>query len=149
MSLLTTSWDFRLLWTVLPIQTRGYLLCLFAAAIYSGISLRKTFIRIRRLPGIMPGAEAEAFYRSISARLRNLRQLHFLFLLLFGLFLTDEAFRAERAHMYSRMSLACVSFNQLLDPLLCFAFVVLLVLTILHALQWFVASRLERKSHGH
>jgi len=124
------------------------LLSFIAAAVYSGISLTDTFIRIGRFRGTMAGAEAEALYRRLSVRLHNLRQLHFALLLLFGLFLTDEAFRAERAYMYSRMSLACVSLNQILDPLLCFAFVVLLVLTILHSLQWCVTYSLERKSQA-
>ncbi len=144
MNIFTTPWDLRSLWTELPIQTRLYLLSLIAAAIYSGISLTKTFLRIRKLSCSMPAADA--LYRRLSVRLHNLRQLHFVFLLLFGLFLTDEAFRAERAYMYSRMSLACVSLNQILDPLVCFAFVVLLILTILQSLQWLVTYLLERKS---
>jgi len=137
------------LWTLLPLQTRLYLLCLFGVAIYSGISLTKIFIRIEQLRGTTPAADAETIHRRLSARLHNLRQLHFLFLLLFGLFLTDEAFRAERAYMYSQMSLACASLNQILDPLLCFASVVLFVLTILQSFQWFVTFRLERTSQAH
>jgi hypothetical protein len=133
--MLTTSWDFRLLWTLLPLQTRLFLLCLFAAAIYSGISLVKTFIRILKLSGNMPAAGAETLYRRLSVRLHNLRQLHFLFLLLFGLFLTDEAFRTALSFKQAQMMLAVPTIAELLDPLLGFAFLSLLVLTTLHSLQ--------------
>src|SRR5271157_647093 len=143
MNLLTTDWDFRSLWMIWPLQTRVYLLCLFAAAIYSLISLLRIFLHLRKLPRIIPEAGAESTCRRISGRLHNLRQLHLLFLLLFGLFLVDEAFRTARSFLLSRMSLEAPTIAELLDPLLAFAFLSLLVLTILHSLQWLASSRLD------
>jgi len=143
MNMLTTNGDFRLLWTSLPLQTKFFLLCLFAAAIYSCVCLTTAFIRIRKLRGITPGADAEASYRRIAARLHNLRQLQLLFLLLFGLFLTDEAYRTVRSLTYLDRGFAAPSIAELLDPLLGFAFLSLLVLTILHSFQWLAFSRLE------
>jgi hypothetical protein len=146
MNLLTTSWDFRSLWVFLPLQTRLYLLCLFGAAIYSGISLTKVFIRIRKLPGLTLGGDAEVFRRRISVRLQNLRQLHFLFLLLFGLFLADQTFGTARSLTYLDTGFAAPTIAELLDPLLGFAVLSLLILTVLHSLQWLVSSRLEAKT---
>ena len=141
--MLTTSWDLRLLWILLPLQTRFFLLCLFSAAIYSSISLVKTSIRIGKLPRNTPAAEAETLYRRLSVRLHNLRQLHFLLPLLFGLFLTDEAYRTALSFQQAQMMLTVPTVAELLDPLLGFAFLSLLVLTTLHSLQWLVSSRLE------
>lgn len=143
MNLLTTDWDFRSLWMLWPVQTKVYLVCLFAAALYSVISSAQTFLRIGKLPRVTPETDAETTNRRFSARLHNLRQLHLLFLLLFGLFLTDEAFRTAQSFVLSRMSLEAPTIPELLAPLLAFAFISLLVLTILHSLQWFVSSRLD------
>ena len=146
MNLLTTNGDFRLLWELLPLQTRFYLLFLFAAATYSCIALGRILIRIRKSPGIRFAADAEEFYRRPSARLHNLRQLHLLLLLLFGLFLTDEAFRTAQSSKQAQMMLTVPTIAELLDPLLGFAFLSLFVLTVLHSLQWFVSWRLEVKT---
>jgi hypothetical protein len=143
MNLLTITWDFRSLWSTLPLQTRVYLLCLLAAAILSGISLSQTFVRLRKLQNSTPESEAEGSYRCLAARLHSLRQLHFLLLLLFGVLLTDEAFRTIRSFTYSRMSIGAPSVTELSAPLLVFAFLVLFVVAFLHCLQWFVSSRLE------
>jgi hypothetical protein len=143
MTLLTTDWDFRALWASLPLQTKLYLLCLLAAAIYSCISLLRALVQITKLPRIALDADVESTYHRISARLRNLRQLHLLFLLLLGLFLTDEAFRTVRSFTLSKMSLEAPTIAKLLDPLLGFAFISLLVLTVLHSIQWLASSRLE------
>ncbi|MGB2677664.1 MAG: hypothetical protein WAN12_11340 [Candidatus Acidiferrum sp.] len=88
-------------------------------------------------------AEAEATYHRVSTRLHNLRQLHLLLLLLFGLFLTDEAFRTAQSFAHAQMMLTVPTVAELLDPLLGFAFLSLLVLTVLHSLQWLASSRLE------
>jgi hypothetical protein len=143
MNLFTVDWDPRSLWPMLPLQTRLYLLCLLAAAIHSGISVSQTFVRLRKLQNGTPESEAESSYRCLAARLRTLRQLHFLLLLLFGLFLADETSRTIRSYTDSLMSLETPSFAKLSDPLLAFAFLVLFVVAFLHCLQWFVSSRLE------
>lgn len=145
MTFLTPDWDFRSLWILWPLQTKLYLLCLFAAAIYSGISTTKAILRLRKLRSITPDTNSEFTYHRLSARLHNLRQLHLLLFLLFGLFLTDEAFRTVRSFTLSRMSLEAPTLAELLAPLLGFAFLPLLVLTILHSFQWLASSRLEAR----
>jgi hypothetical protein len=143
MNLLLIEWNFRTLWACWPLQTKFYFLCLIGATIYSLISLSRVFLALKELARITPAADTEAFYRKLSARLHNSRQLHLLFLLLFGLFLTDEAFRTAQSLRYLDRGFAAPTTAALLDPLLGFAFLSLLVLTILHSLQWLVSSCLE------
>src|ERR1700693_2577103 len=141
MRLLTTPWDFRLLLALLPLQTKLYLVFLLTVVFYSGIS--SCLILAKTSKSFVHTHPAQDICSQLAQRLGNLRQLHLLLFLLFGIFLTNEAFRAMRALVLSRTSLGEVSINQVFDPLLCFSFVVLSALTFLHALQWLASYRLQ------
>jgi len=66
-----------------------------------------------------------------------------MFLLVFGVALTDEIFRSLRAYEYSKMSLSEPTAAGIADPILAFAYSCLIIFTVLHLLQWLVSSRLE------
>jgi|SRR5580692_4478872 hypothetical protein len=142
MSLLTTPWDFRLLLALLPLQTKLYLIFLLTVVFYSAIS--SCLILAKTSKSFVHTHLAQDICSQLAQRLGNLRQLHLLLFLLFGIFLTDGTFRALQTLVRSRMSLGEVSIDQIIDPLLCFSFVVLSALTFLHALQWLASSRLQQ-----
>jgi hypothetical protein len=124
MSLLTTPWDFRLLLALLPLQTKLYLIFLLTVVFYSAIS--SCLILAKTSKSFVHTHLAQDICSQLAQRLGNLRQLHLLLFLLFGIFLTDGTFRALQTLVRSRMSL------------------VLSALTFLHALQWLASSRLQQ-----
>jgi hypothetical protein len=108
-----------------------YLCFLFVASVVSVATL----LRIALKP-ITP--------RALS-KLKNVRQFHLWLLLFFGVCLTNELFATFRGVKW----LVCTPNADVVDPIdgiSTFSFIVLLTLLLLHSLQWFVASRLERTS---
>jgi hypothetical protein len=143
MGTLTIEWDLRLLWVRLPLQMKFYLTALILSAIYCCISLLQISIRLRMLAATSTTTEAESISCLVSARLRHLQQFHFLLLLLFGLFLTDEVFRTAQSITYARLLSYTPTILELLDPLLAFSYFALAVLTVLHSLQWLTSTRVN------
>jgi hypothetical protein len=144
MYLLTQSWDFRALWMVLPLQTKLFFFCLLLTAGYTTYTLTVIYTRTRSLPDKESAFGVRANRLHLFSRIRNLRQLHFMFFLLFGVILTDDIFRAFRAHEYSTMSLSESKAAEIVDPVLAFAYSCLIIFTVLHLLQWLVSNRLEK-----
>ena len=140
MNLLSQSWDFRALWIILPLQTKLFLFCFFLTAIYIGFSLLIIYLRSRTALR----KSTEPLHPRFLQRIHNLRQLHFTFVLVFGVTLTDEIFRSLRAYENSKQSLSALMATGIADPVLAFAYCCLIIFTFLHLLQWLVSNRLEK-----
>ena len=145
MSILSVPWDVRALWATLPFVSRLYLLFLIVIPAYTIFSLAKAMIRLRPFERQGPDLRSEPLQNDYRGRPRNLRQLHFFALLLFGVSLCNDFFGTIRAIQLSQASLSAARID-IFEPALAFAFTVLVALTFLHALQWFISSRLERMS---
>jgi hypothetical protein len=130
MNIVLTPWDFRALWTSLPLLSKLYLVVLLIAASYSTAMLLK--IIFRRLPS---GARS---------RLENLQQLHMWLLLLFGVCFADQVFATFRSVSRWAVSLSAASVD-VFNPAVAFAFVTLLALLVLHSLEWFTSFRIRKK----
>jgi hypothetical protein len=142
MYILTVPWDLRALWSVTSISAKLYLVCLFLVAAYTIVCLAKAIYYLRTLP-LRESSDAQLFRATLAARMRHLRQIHFLFLLIFGAFFASEFFGIIRAIRYSSASLSAVGM-EIFEPAAGFAFVVFAVLSFLHAIQWFVSGRIDR-----
>jgi hypothetical protein len=142
MFILTVHWDMRLVWAVLAITAKFYILFLLAATVYSTSSLALITIRLRRL--LKRGASADVSLRltEMTKRVESLRQFHTLLFLLFGLCCANEVFATLRTIQYSSMSLSAPKID-VFEPVTAFVFWVFVVLTFLHAFQWAVAARLQ------
>jgi hypothetical protein len=142
MFILTVHWDMRLVWAVLTVTAKFYILFLLAATVYSTSSLALITIRLHRL--LKHGASADMSLRLIemTKRVESLRQFHTLLFLLFGLCCANEVFATLRTIHYSWLSLSAAKID-VFEPVTAFAFLVFVVLTFLHAFQWAVAARLQ------
>jgi hypothetical protein len=148
MFILTVPWDLRALWATASASARLYLLCLFVMGGYTVFRLMKVsllYLRILRKQG--PGKAPPLIRQTVTARLRNLRQLHFLFLLIFGACFASEFFGIIRAVQNSALSLSAATI-QIFEPAAAFAFLVFVTLAFLHALQWFASGRLEKAAQS-
>ncbi len=140
MSLFTEQWDLRSAWSSLPNQTKLFFFLLLVLAILSSVAhLRIVYSQTIK-------SKAATIHRVNAGRgflraLENLRQLHTLLFLLFGLFLTDYVYRIVRSFQFSRMSLCSPTVSEMAAPCLAFAFASLLILIFLHCLHWFVCFR--------
>jgi hypothetical protein len=144
MNLLWQSWDLRMLWLILPLQTKLFLFCLFLMAIYMTFSLAIIYLQSPPAPP-KPNEPLLNFpHLRFTRRISNLRQLHFMFFLIFTVTLTDEIFRSVRAYERSKSSLSAPTAAEVVDPVLCFAFCCLIIFTFLHLLQWVVSNRFEK-----
>jgi hypothetical protein len=133
-----------MLWIILPPQTKLFFFCLFLMAIYMAFSLAIIYLQSRSAPRKRTEPLPTSLHLRFMRRIHNLRQLHFMFLLIFGVALTDEIFRSLRAYEYSKMSLSEPTGAEIADPVLAFAYSCLIIFTVLHLFQWLVSSRLEK-----
>ena|ERR1700687_1094081 len=147
MFILTVPWDLRALWAPVSVSARLYLLCLFVMAVYTVFRLMKVSLYLRILRKQGPGKAPPLLRQTRTARLRHLRQLHFLFLLIFGACFASEFFGIIRAVQNSAVSLSAATI-QIFEPAAALAFVVFVTLAFLHSLQWFVSGRLERAARS-
>jgi hypothetical protein len=145
MFILTIHRDLRLLWVVLPIPAKFYILFLFAAAVYSSYSLTRIAFRFRQL--LKHAASTDA--RDVGLRLtqmtrgiETLRQFHTLLFLLFGVCLPNSVSATLRAIQYSSMSLSGARID-VFETVAAFVFFVFVVFIFLHVFQWTVAARLQ------
>jgi hypothetical protein len=144
MNLLSQSWDFRMLWITLPLQTKLFFFCLFLMAIYTAFSLAIIYLQSRSAPRKPSEPLPTSLHLRLLRRIHNLRQLHFMFLLVFGVTLTDEIFRSLRAYENSKSSLSALTAAEVADPVLAFAYCCLIILTSLHLVQWVVSNRFDK-----
>ena len=144
--MLFIEWDLRGLWVTLTFPGKFYIFCLLAAVASTTVFHIRTLWRLRDLQkkGVSVDAGAEkSCLAAISRGIENVRQLHLLLLLLFGIALANEVLATLRGIRYSSMSLSGVSI-EVFEPCAVFAFFVFGVLTFLHVFHWFVAARLRR-----
>ncbi len=78
-------------------------------------------------------------------RMHSLRQLLVLALLLFGVILANEVFASLRAVQLSYISLSEYHLREALEVPTAFAFFSLSTFACLHALQWFVDTKIQRR----
>ncbi len=78
---------------------------------------------------------------AITPTIENVRQLHLLLLLPFGVTVADEVFATLRAIRQSAASLSALEID-VFEPCAGFAF---FVLAVLHTFQWIVAARFADK----
>jgi hypothetical protein len=145
MFILTVRWDFRLLWAVLTITAKIYILCLLTGALFSTYSLARIASRFRQLTKHLSSAdkkETRLRLKAMTTQIQTLRQFHTLLLLLFGVCCANEVFATFRAIRYSSMSLSAARL-EVFEPVAAFVFFVFIVLLFLHAFQWAVAHRLQ------
>lgn len=143
MVILTVHWDLRLMWELLTITAKFYVLCLLAGVAYSTYSLARTASRLPKLLKHTASTHRETFsVTEMMKRLENLRQFHALLLLLFGVCCANEVFATVQSIKLSSMSLSAARID-VFEPVILFAFFVFLVFAFLHALQWVVAARLQ------
>jgi hypothetical protein len=148
MSILTVHCDLRLLWAVLTVTAKFYVLCLMAAAGCTTYFLAWTVFRLRRLQKSVPSVGAALVKRRLIEMVRGIetqRQFHTLLFFLFGMFFANEMFATLRAIEYSSVSLSAARID-VFEPGTAFAFFVFAVLAFLHAFQWVVAARLRSLS---
>jgi hypothetical protein len=144
MNLLSQSWDLRMLWLLLPLQTKLFFLCLFLATIYLAFSLAVVYLRCRSFRPNGTEPLLNSLYLRLLKRIHNLRQLHCMLFLVFCVTLTDEISRALRAYEYSKLSLSASTAAGIADPVLACAYCCIIIFAFLHLLQWLVSNRLEK-----
>jgi hypothetical protein len=145
MFILTSHWDVRLFWGVLPVTAKFYLFCLLIAAAHTVYFLTRTLSRLHRLPQGAPSSEETCLRLSLfelTNGMETLRQFHTLLFLLFGVFFADEMFATIRGIRLYSASLSGARMDIFEAPT-AFAFIVFVVLVFLHAFQWVVAARLQ------
>jgi hypothetical protein len=141
MSILTVQWDLRAFWAVVTVSAKLYLVCLFLMAAYTIIHLVKVMYDLKTLRW-RESDDVELLRLTLVPRMRHLRQIHFLFLLIFGACFASEFFGIIRAIRYSTASLSAARM-EIFEPATAFAFVVFVALSFLHVLQWVVSSRVD------
>jgi hypothetical protein len=147
MFILTVPWDLRLVWAVLTITAKSYILLLLMATGYSTYSLARITFRLHELLKLATtdARDADLSLVAMSRGIANLRQFHALLFLLLGVCCTNEAFATLRTVQYSSMSLSAAQMNAF-EPVAAFAFFGFVVLIFLHSFQWAVAARLHSAS---
>jgi len=148
MFILTVHWDFRLLWAVLTITAKLYVLCLLtsASAGYSTFSLARIPSNLRQIlkrASLTDKDELKFRLSRLTLKIQTLRQFHALLFFLFGICCANEVFATLRSIQYSSMSLSAARID-VFEPVVAFGFFVFVVLLFLHAFQWAVADRVQR-----
>jgi len=144
MYILSERWDLLMLRAILSVTGKLYIFCLLASFVYTINSLCRIMVRFRSIRRTPIDAEPERLGPLVITRtIDNVRQLHLLLLLLFGVAFANEVFATLRAIREAAISLAPLGIG-VFEPCATFAFFVSGVLVVLHASQWIVAARLQR-----
>jgi hypothetical protein len=144
MYILSVHWDVVMLWAILSLTGKLYIVCLLASVVYTIYSLSRIVVLSRSMKNTSFDAEPAGLGLIVMARtIENVRQLHLLLLLLFGVTLANEVFATLRAIRESAVSLSALGID-VFGPCVVFAFGVSGVLAILQVLQWIVSARLRR-----
>jgi hypothetical protein len=145
MFIFTRDWDVRYFWELLPFTAKGYLIFLFIAAAYTIYFLIRTLFRLHRSPQSLPSSDKARLSLGkieLTNGMESIRQFHKLLLLLFGVVFTDEMFATLRGIRLYELSLSGARMDIFVAPT-AFAFVVFVVLIVLHIFQWAVAALLQ------
>ena len=148
MVILVVHRDLRLVWEVLTLTAKFYIVCLLAASAYSTYSIARTAFQLRQLSRHRPSAEARRdVFRvtELMGRIENLRQFDTLLFFLFGVCCANEAFGTIQAIKRSRQALSAAGIEAF-EPLTMFVLFVFLVFVLLHVFQWALAARLQSAS---
>jgi hypothetical protein len=144
MYILSVHWDLLMLWAILSLTGKLYIVCLLVSVVYTIHSLSRTVVHSRSMKKTSIDAEPAGLGLIVITRtIENVRQLHFLLLLLFGVTLANEVLATLRAIRESAVSLSALGID-VFEPCAVFAFCVSGVLAFLHVLQWMVSARLRR-----
>ena len=146
MSIFSVESDLRVLWVMLSLTSKFYIACLVTASAYSMVSYIRTLSRLhdqqRRGSLVESGAEISRL-SGVCWSIENVRQLHLLLLLLFGMSLANEVLATLRAIRYASMSLSAANI-EVFEPCAALALLVFGVLSFFQVFQWIVAARLRR-----
>lgn len=143
MYILSVHWDLLMLWAILSLTGKLYIVCLMVSVVYTIHSLSRAVIRSRNTKKTSVDAgPAGLGPLALMRTVENVRQLHLLLLLLFGVVFANEVFATLRAIRESAASLSALGID-VCEPCAVFAFFVFGVLSVLHLLQWMVAARLR------
>jgi hypothetical protein len=119
---------------------RFYFVGLFIFGVYTVLRLTKVTLGLHTKKG---EEMQQTPLSKPAATMRHLRSLHYLFLLIFGGCFASEFFGVIRTAQNSAVSLSTARI-EMFEPLAAFAFLTFATLSCLHALQWFVSSRVHR-----
>jgi len=149
MFILSRHLDVLNLWASLSITGKLYICCLGLCAAYTIYTLARAILSSKRwLKKIgqvaQPVGNVTPFTNT--SPIESVRQLHLLFLLLFGATLANEGFATLSTIRHSLLSLSGIGVDAF-EPCAAFAFFVSGVLAVLHVIQWVVAAQLQRNLH--
>jgi hypothetical protein len=133
--------DWRSVWAILTVPSKAYVLFLLFFCTWNGIALIRQSLLIRRLGAATqpPGRETAA---GLPAQQRNLRELLFLALILFGFAFFTELFSCLRAWYYVGLN-PRADVVAPFDALLVLSQVSFGVLAFGQCLRWYMSARLQ------
>ena len=143
-SLFSVRWDLRSVWSILTLGAQIYLLVFLGAAVFAIIRCARILWSLKQMRH-GSGQETGMILARFEWRIHSLRQLLVLALLVFGVILANEIFASLRAVQFSYMSLSEYSLREALEVPTAFAFFSLSSFVCLHALQWFVDMKIQRR----
>jgi hypothetical protein len=143
MSILLTSWDWRSLWENLPLTSNLYLVYICVLVVFTVFLDMRIWRRLKQFKKSPDNKSIETL-SGLQSRMTSLRQLHVFSFLMFGICVTDQFFSSVRA--VTRASWCLVDTTNAFDPLAWFAYLVFVQFLAIHALQWFVSSRLQAEA---
>jgi len=97
------SIDWRSVWAILTVPGKAYILFLLFFCVWNGIALIRHSLLIRRLRTASQQSTKETF-AALAAQQRNLRELLFLGLILFGFVFCIELSSCIREWYYTRLN---------------------------------------------
>jgi hypothetical protein len=145
-SLLSVPWDIRMLWGLLSVPARVYLVALLATVAFASMFCARTFwflIQTSRKAGKF----ASVTYNRHLSPISFLRQFLFLIILIFGAVLANEVFGCLRAVRVSQMSLSEYRLGDALEVPTALAFTSACAFIYVHLLCWIAYARLRRGVH--
>lgn len=141
MYILTVNWDFVLLWSVLTITAKIFLLSFVLAVGYIVVVLTQVILHIQVFHNERRPADINTL-AGMKWNIENVQQLIFLLFLLFGTVSANEMFAIFRSVKYSAASLSALTIG-VFEPITTFTFVVFCILMLMHVDQWVIARRLQ------
>ena len=145
MSIFSTPWDVRALWSIMTHAAHLFLLSLFLVAVIVAVKLAKVFLALRKMPSLDEEAK-KALAMVNASRIYNAQQLLGLMRLIFGIIVSNEIFACIRSVSLSRMSLSQLALSEALEAPVAMTFVVFAVFSILHVSVWAMEVTCERPS---
>jgi hypothetical protein len=134
-SIFSGLWDFRSLWTILPVSARVYLFVLLCLAVYAVTKMLRIALDPRKK------ADTRLEKRGPEIALFRINQCFQLTLLIFGVILSDLLFSSARALEWHLI--ADPDVVPAFDAPAAFAVIVLLTHCVLFCLMWFTRERIR------